>query len=56
MLEDLQQIDAIEIVEDEVPQWQQDETMRRLAAFEADPSSAISKEAFFAALDQDDDI
>ena len=56
IIEDLQLIDAIEIVEDDIPQWQKEEVMRRLAVFEANPSSAISKEAFFAALDEDDEV
>ena len=51
IIEDLKQVDAIEIVEVPVPEWQQKETLKRLSEMKANPSSAISEEAFLKALD-----
>lgn len=56
MLEDLQETEAIEIINDDIPEWQKEKVKKRIAAFESDPTSAISKEEFFAALDKDDEI
>ncbi len=44
---------AIEILPGETPEWQIEETMRRLAELDANPSLAMSKEEFFTALDKD---
>src|ERR687886_202479 len=35
ILEDLQQVNAIEIVEEPVPEWQKEETLRRLSHVKA---------------------
>lgn len=53
IIEDLQQADAIEILENPVPEWQKKETMNRLAEMKANPSSAISKQDFFNKLDEE---
>lgn len=47
ILEDLQQIDAIEIVESEIPEWQQKETLKRLKAIKSNPTSGLSEDDFF---------
>lgn len=52
IIEDLKQADAIEIVEDSVPEWQKQETLKRLAEMDADPSLEISEEDFFQSLDE----
>ena len=47
ILEDLQQVDAIQIVEEPLPEWQKIESAKRLAEMKSNPSSAISEEDFF---------
>ena len=47
VIEDLKLMDAIEILEHPIPEWQQQETLKRMADFAANPTSGISKEAFF---------
>ena len=47
ILEDLQQVDAIQIVEEPLPEWQKIESTKRLAEMKSNPSSAISEEDFF---------
>jgi Mg/Co/Ni transporter MgtE len=49
ILEDLQQVEAIEIVED-IPEWQQEEALKRLAAMKHDAFNIITEEAFFKSL------
>lgn len=51
IIEDLKQVDAIEILEEPVPQWQKEESLKRLSEIKANPSSALSEEEFFKALD-----
>ena len=53
ILEDLQQVDAIQIVEEPLPAWQKEETLKRLAEIKSDPSSAISEDDFFKAIEED---
>ena len=53
IIEDLKQVDAIEIVEEPVAGWQQQETLSRLAAMKSNPSATLSEEAFFKALDNE---
>lgn len=53
VIEDLQQVDAIEIVE-EIPEWQKKESLKRLAEMKNNPSSAIKEEDFFKAIEQDE--
>ena len=55
VIEDLKLMDAIEILEHPIPEWQQRETMKRMAAYEANPNSGISKEAFFNDLNKEDE-
>ena len=50
MIEDLQQVDAIEIVENPIPAWQKEESLKRLSEMKANPSSSISEDEFFKAL------
>jgi L-alanine-DL-glutamate epimerase-like enolase superfamily enzyme len=51
IIEDLKQVDAIEIIEDPVPEWQKQESLKRLSEMKSDPSSVIQEEEFFKALD-----
>jgi predicted transcriptional regulator len=51
IIEDLKQVDAIEIMEEPVPEWQKEESLKRLSQMKANPSSALSEEEFFKALD-----
>lgn len=53
IIEDLKQVDAIEIVEGPITQWQQEESLNRLSEMKANPSSALSEEEFFKALDNE---
>ena len=55
ILEDLLEKDAIEIINDDVPEWQKEGTQRRLAELKSNPSPGMSMEDFFATLDADDD-
>jgi len=55
VIENLKQVDAIEIVEEPVPEWQKEESLKRLSEMKADPSSAVSEEEFFKALDDEGD-
>lgn len=50
ILEDLQQVEAIEIVED-IPEWQQQEALKRLAAMKLNLSNILTEEAFFKSLE-----
>ena len=51
IIEDLRQVDAIEIVEEPVPEWQKEESLKRLSEMKENSSSALSEEEFFKALD-----
>lgn len=56
VLEDLLEKGEIEIIEeDDTPEWQKREVLRRLAELKVNPALAMSEEEFFAALDEDDD-
>ena len=50
IIEDLQQVDAIEIVEESIPEWQKKESLKRMNEMKQNPSSAISEEEFFKAV------
>ncbi len=52
ILEDLKQVDAIEILEEPVPEWQKQESLKRLAEMKTNPASQISEKDFFKALDE----
>ena len=54
ILEDLKQVDAIEIMEEPIPEWQKKESLKRLAEMKANPGSQISEEDFFKSLDKDE--
>lgn len=54
IIEDLKQVDAIEILEESVPEWQKEESLKRLSEMKANPSSALSEEEFFKALEGKD--
>ena len=55
IIEDLKQVDAIEIMEEPIPEWQKEETLKRLEQMKREPSSEILKEDFFDALENDDE-
>jgi hypothetical protein len=50
IIEDLKQVDAIEILEEAVPDWQKEESLKRLSEMKVDSSLALSEEEFFKAL------
>lgn len=52
VIEDLKQVDAIEILEEPVAEWQKEESLKRLAEMKEDPSSALSEEEFLKGLDE----
>ena len=54
IIEDLQQVDAIEIIEDQIPDWQQKESQIRLAQMKINPSSVLSEKDFLTALNIND--
>lgn len=53
IIEDLKQVDAIEIAELPVPGWQKEESLKRLSEMKVEPSSVMSEEEFFKALDDE---
>ena len=53
ILEDLQQVEAIEIMEEPIPEWQKHESFKRLAEMKKNPSTGISEKDFFKDLDTD---
>lgn len=53
ILEDLKQVDAIEILQEPVPEWQKQESLKRLAEMKANPDSQISEGDFFKKLDEE---
>ncbi len=55
IIEDLKQVGAIEIIEESIPQWQKDESLKRLSEMKENPSSALSEEDFFKALDSENE-
>ncbi len=54
IIEDLQLVDAIEILEDTLPAWQKKETIKRLKEMKTNSSSVLSECDFFKALDEDE--
>ncbi len=52
ILEDLKQVDAIEIMEEPVAEWQKEESLKRLAEMKANTLSALSEEECLKALDE----
>ena len=56
ILEDLKQVDAIEIMEEPIPEWQKQESIKRLAEMKENPGSQISEEDFFKLLDKDEQV
>ena len=55
IIEDLKLMDAIEILEQPIPAWQQEESMKRLAAYQANPSIGVKEETFFNGLRTEDE-
>jgi len=53
ILEDLKQVDAIEILEEPIPEWQKQESLKRLAEMKTNPDSQIPEEDFFKKLDEE---
>ncbi len=53
ILEDLKQVDAIEILEEPIPEWQKQESLKRLAEMKASPASQITEKDFFKTLDEE---
>ncbi len=47
IIEDLKLMDAIDILEQPIPAWQQEESIRRLASYQANPSIGIEEDTFF---------
>ena len=46
--------DAIEVYSNEIPDWQKEETLRRIKEIDLDPSLLISSEDFWDSIDADD--
>ena len=55
VLRDLAKMKAIEIVENEVPMWQQEESERRYKEMLAHPERNVSYDDFFKSLENDDE-
>ena len=55
IIEDLKQVDAIEILEEPVPDWQKKESLKRLLEMKENPSLALSEEEFFKVLNNEDE-
>lgn len=55
IIEDLKQVDAIEIIEEPIPEWQKKESLKRLQEMRENPSSSITEENFLKALDEGDE-
>ncbi len=53
ILEDLKQVDAIEILEEPIPEWQKQESLKRLAEMKTNPDLQISEEDFLKKLDEE---
>jgi predicted transcriptional regulator len=53
ILEDLKQVDAIEIMEEPIPEWQKQESLKRVAEMKSNPGSQVSEEDFFKSIDDD---
>ncbi len=52
IIEDLKLMDAIEILEPPIPKWQQEETLKRLDAYQSNPTIGVDEETFFKALER----
>ena len=52
IIEDLKLMDAIEILEPPIPKWQQEETLKRLDAYQLNPTIGMDEETFFKALER----
>ncbi len=55
ILKELQQAEAIEIIEDVVPEWQKQEARKRLNEMKTNSLLSISRDDFFIGLDEDDE-
>lgn len=55
ILKELQQAEAIEIIEDVVPEWQKQEARKRLTEMKTNSLLSISRDDFFIDLDEDDE-
>lgn len=51
ILNDLRQVEAIEIVQEPVPEWQKQKSIERLKEMKYNPSLEISDEDFFNSVD-----
>lgn len=52
LIEDLRLVDAIEIIEGPIPEWQKKETVKRLAEMKANSSTTLSEAEFQKVLDE----
>lgn len=55
IIEDLQQVDAIQIVEVSIPEWQKKRIFKKLEEMKQNSSSAITEEYFFKAAENSDE-
>lgn len=51
IIENLKQSDAIEILEEPIPEWQKKESLTRLAEMKENPSTVIQEDEFFKSFD-----
>jgi len=55
VIEDLKLMDAIEILEQPVPEWQQEESLKRLAAYNSNAALGMSEKTFFKELERENE-
>lgn len=53
ILEELRLNDAIELMPDSIPLWQQTETLKRLQKMKDNPSTMMDSDTFFNGIDDD---
>ena len=55
VINNLKLMDAIKILAYPIPEWQQQESLQRLASYEANPTVGIDDESFFKAIEKEDE-
>jgi len=55
IIEDLKLMDAINIIETPIPEWQQKESLNRLTSYNANPSIGLNESTFFNQIESKDE-
>jgi len=55
IIEDLKLMDAIDILEPPIPRWQQEESLKRLDAYQSNPTLGMDEETFFKELERENE-